>query len=347
MIPGRSAVRAVKALAVARGNIEGAVAYARSQAWLDEAQVVRALNAKASVPSMGTDNFPLPTPDAYDFAEALRPSMIIGKLAGARRAPLRVRVIAATAGSTAFWVGERQPKPVSKMDFTGTIMEPAALAAVVVTTLELLRSSNPSAETILQRDLGAAAILAADSAFIDPENAGVPDVKPPAISVGATPIVCTGNSADKIDADLAAVTSQLLAVGSSLAFAQWVLNPRTAVYLAQLRDSTGVRAYPDVRVNGGILAGLPVIVSAGVPIVSGKTSITLIDGDGVIVGDDGGGEFSISEQGGLQMADAPVAGAVALVSLWQASLAALKVVRYVNWQTTRPGLAQPLVDVTY
>jgi hypothetical protein len=54
---------------------------------------------------------------AAEFVDALRPRTILGRLAGVRRAPLRIRIPRTTLGSSANWVGEASPTPVSAMTF--------------------------------------------------------------------------------------------------------------------------------------------------------------------------------------------------------------------------------------
>lgn len=69
---GQTAVRMIKALATARGDIPGAIAYAQGQRWADVREVVESIQM-AAVTSTGTNDIALPTPAAFDFAEFIRP----------------------------------------------------------------------------------------------------------------------------------------------------------------------------------------------------------------------------------------------------------------------------------
>ncbi len=192
----------------------------------------------------------LPTPSEFDFSEFIRPLTILGKLSGLRRVPARVRQIAATAGSTAFWSGQANARPISRITLTGDVIEQLSCIAMLVTTRELLMSSSPSAESVLSRDLAAAIVQAMDSAFINSSNSGVAGVTPAAVTYGTTAIHSSGSSLANIDGDLNLITEALSDAGSNLQFATWVLRPRTAIYLSGLRGSGGALAFPQMTVKG-------------------------------------------------------------------------------------------------
>ncbi len=346
---GSTFVRTVKALGVARGDAVGAMAYASSQNWGNAHEIVASI--KAAVTAERTSDYLLPTPAQSDFAAFIRPQTILGKLIGLRRVPSRVRVIAATSGSTAFWSGEAAPRPMSRMTFSGSTLEPLSIVAMLVTTAELLRSSSPSAESILSRDLAAAAVQAADETFIDPANAGIAGVKPAAITNGVTAIHSAGSTLANLDSDLALLIEALSDAGSDLSFATFVMRPRTALWLSGLRGSGGTLAYPGMGVKGGTLLGLPAIVSAAVPSSVGSPAeggnITLLDPSQVEYLDEGAGAIEVSEHGSVQMSDVPGSGATTLTSLWQTDSACLKTTRYLGWQAVRSGMAQLVDQVAY
>lgn len=345
---GLLATRVIKSLAVGKGHALPAIAYAQGQNFGNEAQIVESL--KAVVDASGTTDWGLATPASVDFAEFIRPLTIIGKLTNLRRVPARVRSITAVAGSTAYWAGEKNPRPIAKMDLAGETIEPLSIIAMNVATQELLRSSSPAAEGILSRDLAAAMVQAMDAAFIDPANAGIDAVKPASITNGVTAIHSSGTSLTDIDSDLALLVQALSDAGSDLTAATWVLRPRTALYLARLRGTGGALAYPQLTVRGGTLLGLPAVVSAASPsdAFSPTTGgeITLLDPSQILLVDDAGGAFDISQEATLDMSDAPGSPATQ-VSLWQTSSAVLKTTRYVNWRRCRDGMAQVLDQVEY
>ena len=60
-----------------------------------------------------------------------------------RRVPFRTILASQTAGTTGYWVGEGQPKPVSKPTFGSTYLLPYKVAAISVATMELLEGLEP------------------------------------------------------------------------------------------------------------------------------------------------------------------------------------------------------------
>ncbi|RZA21234.1 MAG: phage major capsid protein, partial [Proteobacteria bacterium] len=83
---------------------------------------------------------------------------------------------------TAYWVGEGQAKPISKQAFGDLLLEPLKVVSITVATQELLKFSNPKADETLQDDMQAATVESMDLAFVDPQNAGVPGVRPASIT---------------------------------------------------------------------------------------------------------------------------------------------------------------------
>ncbi|MBX3664974.1 MAG: phage major capsid protein [Burkholderiales bacterium] len=345
---GLTAARFAKALAIARGDLPAAHAYAESQNWRNTPDVAKAL--KAAVTAVSTEEGAALLRDVgFDFAEFLRPQTIVGRLTGLRRVPFNVKMLAQVGGTSANWVGEASPKPVTAASFDTDALPLAKVAAIAVITEELARSSAPSAESVLSRDLGAAGAQALDRAFIDPANSGVSGVKPAAVTHGAPQFPSTGATADAIDDDLAALIQTLTDAGSDLTFAAWIMRPQTAVYLSRLR-SGGALAYPGITVKGGTLLGLPVIVSGNVPTSdeSGNaSSITLVDAAQVAIADDGDSALSVAAHASLQMDSDPETGAQQLVSLWQRNLIALRVERAVNWKRRHANVAAVLTGVTF
>ncbi len=235
---------------------------------------------------------------------------------------------------------------------TGTTLEPLSVIAMLVATAELLRSSAPSAENVLARDMAAATVLAMDEAFVDPSNAGTPAAKPAAITNGASAytIHSSGASLSQIDGDLALMIEALSDYGSDMTLTAFVLRPRTALFLSLLRGSGGALAFPQLSVKGGTLAGLPAIVSAASPSSVGSPaeggSIALVDAGQVLVADDGGGAFDVSRNATIAMEDAPGSPSV-MVSMFQTDSIAIRTRRYVNWQACRPSVTTVLDQVAY
>ena len=346
---GTSFARFCKSLAVARGDVLGACAYAEGQRWADTPMVAVALKAL-------TEPFDTAANDAglravsIDLSEFLRPLTIVGRLQGLRRVPFRTRLVSGISGTVAQWVGEGQAIPVTSLDLAGTTgMDPRKLGAIVAITSELARLSGPAAEQLVAADVAKGIIAALDNAFIDPASGEVEDERPASITYGATQLTASGTTVDDIDADIKLMTDTLLDANMPLSTAAWILSPKTAVSLSLKRGSGGAPAYPGVTARGGTLAGLPVITSTaceadGSP---GERFIALVEAGEVEIADDGDAELSISETAALELSDTPNDAATTRVSLWQNGLAAVKGVRFMNWRTTRSGVSVVLRNVTY
>ena len=284
-----------------------------------------------SVSGWGEDLSPT-RPLASAFIEFLRPRTVLGRLQAIRRVPFNVSFVAQTGGLGAAWVGEGQPIPVYEGSFERTEFSRSKIAGLCVLTKDLVRSSDPAAESLVQRDLGAAIIQFSDQQLLDPAVATLPDVSPASITNGATEIESTGSTAAAVEADLSAMVGALVTGGIALQSPVWVMKPSTALALARLRGTGGARIFPDVGPLGGTIWTIPVITST-----NAGDQITLIDASEIMVADDGL-ELDASDQGTVQLNDAPDAPATAStvqVSLWQENLVSLRAVRFIRWQRRR------------
>src|SRR5262249_29053130 len=123
-----------------RGNVREAVAAYESRFPNSSALP---LIRKAPVAAMGADSALVALkPLADAFVEFLRPLTVLGRLAGVRRIPFNVAVPAATAGTSAGWVGERRTISVSAMGFRSVTFAESKVAGLVVLARNLVRSSE-------------------------------------------------------------------------------------------------------------------------------------------------------------------------------------------------------------
>lgn len=338
---GRALARYVRSLILAQGDPVAAAAFAASQRWAHSTPEVE-LGLKAAVSAITVaEDAGSPTlshPLARDLADALRPLTLLGRLQGLRRVPHNSRLLHVASGTSGSWTGEGIPVPLGALDFDAASLPPLKVNALAVITAELARSSAPSAEGAISRDVLAACAAAADATFIDPENAGTASVKPASVTSAGTSITSSGSSIAQIDSDLRDAVNVLDGADVDLGTAAWIMRGRTAAFLSTLRGTGGGLAYPGMGIRGGELLGLPALVSNGVPYDSNsptETSISLVCASEVWLADDGAAQIELSQQASLQMDSAPAEGAQAMVSLWQAGLSAVKVTRFVNWKLRR------------
>ena len=260
---GRTAGRFLRSLAIGEGHLDRAQAYLAGQNWLDRSEVDAAI--KSTVSGLGFDDISS-QPVGEDFLAALRPLSILGRLTAARHVALRVRVIVFGAGTRASVVAAGAAIPLSKASIAGEVIEPVKVAGLTVLTGETLAmSGGVAADRAIAADLAKAVALAEDVLFIDPTQPG-------SALYGTTAIASTGTTLAQIDADLAALVDALIAGGSTLLSAAWVMSSHTATKLALIRGSSGVPAFPDIGATGGLLLKMPVVVSD-----SATNSIVLLD----------------------------------------------------------------------
>jgi Phage capsid family. len=84
--------------------------------------------------------------------------------------PFNVSVPAQTGGGTYQWVGQGAPKPVGKLAFSTITLSILKAAGIIVITEELARTSTPSAEEVIRRDMIAGIAAFLDTQFIDPRR---------------------------------------------------------------------------------------------------------------------------------------------------------------------------------
>ncbi|WP_234851559.1 phage major capsid protein [Sinorhizobium meliloti] len=288
-----------------------------------------------------------------DFVEFLRPLTILGRfgangIPALRRVPFRVPLIGQNSGGAGYWVGEGKAKPLTKFDFSRTTLNPLKVANIAVVTMEVLRDSSPSAETIVRDQLAAALRERLDLDFINPAKDAVPDVSPASILNGVAGIASSGNTADDVRTDLRALFGAFIAANNAPTSGVFVMEATTALALSLMVNPLGQSEFPGISMNGGTLSGLPVIVSEYVP----TGVVALVNAADIYLADEGGVEIDMSGEASLEMDDAPTGDSVAptaaaLVSLWQTNSVGFRAERTVNWARRRPSAVAYLTGVAW
>ncbi len=275
-----------------------------------------------------------------DFVEFLRPMTIVGRFGsagvpGLRRVPFRVPLIRQTGGAVGYWVGEGAAKPLTKPAWGRTELSPLKAANIAVATMEALRDSSPSAETLLRDDLAAAIAAAIDTAFIDPTNAGSAGVKPASITNGLTAIPSSGNDAAAIREDVRAAMAAFIAANNPLSAGVWMMSSTTALALSMMRTALDQPEFSGITMNGGTFFGLPVVVSEYI-----TDYVVLANASDIWFADDGDVAVDMSTEASLQMMDNPTVNSITptatdLVSMFQTNSVAFRAERTINWARRR------------
>lgn len=349
---GTDFVRFTKALALSRGNPMQALEIAKSLKLGNRVETV--MKAAVSAGSTTSADFASLLDQqtmANEFIELLRPATILGKLTP-RQVPSNITIPKATTGTSASWVGEGKAAPLTNAAFSDIAIGEHKIGAIVVFTEELLRRSEPSAEALVRDDLLATITNSVDIAFIDAANAGIANVKPAAVTNGATTAAASGTDAAAVRADVKAAYTKFIVANHPLASGVWIMNPATALSLSMMRNANGAKEFEGIGMNGGTFEGLPVVTSSNVPgdgvagydmVLAAQNDILVAEGGLVI---DASREASLEFEGAPTL-DAKVPTAAALVSLWQTGAVAIKAIRGVTWARRRPTAVTSITATKY
>lgn len=360
--PGVRMARYAIALFQGKGNIQDSIAiFQRNKRWMDQTpEIVEVLKTAVAAGDTTTSGWASELVYAQDlqseFINFLRPLTIIGRIPGFRRVPFNIRVGSQTAGSTAYWVGQGQPVPMSKLTTSSASLGIAKIAGLLAIDDELARSSSPSAELLVRDDLGNQIAQFMDSSFIDPNQGGQTNIQPASVLYGVTPTTPSGTNFAALATDVKAVFSGFISANIDIAPCVWVMSATTALALSLMQTSLGNPQFPSININGGTFMGLPVIVSQGA-FISGSPDygnmIVLIDPREIFLADDGQVTISISNEASIQMLDNPTNAstsgttATTMISMFQTNTLAIKGVRYVNWAKRRSQAAAFIRTAAY
>jgi HK97 family phage major capsid protein len=365
--------RYVKCLGAAKGDVTQAYMMAK-QHYPDTPQIAQVLKAglyggtletllKTAVPASTTTDStnagPLVqyTQFAGDFIDYLRPRTLIGQfgqgnIPALRSIPFNVHIRGQTSGGTAYWVGQGKAKPLTKMDFSDVYMGWSKIAAIAVMTEELLRFSNPSADTLVRDALAECVIARMDTDFIDPTKAAVANVSPASITNGVAPIHSAGSTAAEVRADVATLINSFITANIDPSSLVFIMPATVAMQLSLIRNAFGQKEFPDISVKGGMLEGIPVLTSQYVPNESGGAMLILVSAQDIYIADDGNVTIDASREASLEMSNSPAQDsttptAAQMVSMFQTNSIALRAERFVNWQKRRAAAVKVIDDVNY
>jgi len=318
-----------------------------------QAQIKAAVGAGTTTDATWAAPLVAYTQFAAAFVEYLRPATIVGRISGLRRVPFNVQIPRQTGGSSAAWVGEQAPKPVSSLIFDTITMRWAKAAAIVVLTEELVRFSNPSAEAIVREDMRNASAEFLDRQFVDPSVAAVTNVSPASITNGVTPVTASGTTAAAFRADVKSMFAFLIAANQTTS-GVWIMHSTTALSLSLMLNTLGQPVFPSLTPQGGTLLGYPVVVSQNVPATGSSPTdgypIIFALADQILLADDGGVTIDASREASLQMdtaPDSPPTASTNMLSLWQTNHVGLRAERFINWAKARTTSVQFIQNAKY
>lgn len=293
-----------------------------------------------------------------EFVEFLRPMTILGKfgvggIPSLRTIPFMVKFPAQVTGGEGYWVGEGLAKPVTRFSFEQIELRFTKVANIAVLSEELIRFSNPSAETVVRNALAEALQERLDRDFVDPNIGPATSVRPAAITYLAANSASSGVDAAAVRTDLRTLLSTFITANIRTGGLVLIMREAQALALSLMRNDLGQREFPDITLNGGTLEGIPVITSQYVP-----TGVVIaVAAPEIYLADDGGVSIDLSREASLEMIDDTPDNAItdgasppdavehALVSLWQTNSVGIRAERMINWQRRRLAAVAYLTGV--
>lgn len=362
--PGIAFARAAKCLAIGHLEHRDAISIAKSlydgqDGIIDATQrLVTKAAVAAGTTTQTTWAAPLvgeETSVFADFVAFLRPQTILGRfgnngIPSLRRVPFRTALIGQTSGGDGYWVGEGQAKPLTKIDFSRTTIEPLKVANIAVATMELIRDSNPAADGLIRDTLAAALRERLDLDFINPAKAAVAGISPASILNGVAGIPSSGDTADDVRSDIKALFTAFIQANNAPTSGVWIMSSVTALALSLMQNPLGQTEFPGIGMMGGTFFGLPVIVSEYLPSDSSGGIVALVNAGDIYEADEGGIDLSMSTEASLQMDNAPdnpSTASTVMVSLWQRNLVGFRAERTINWARRRASAVAYLTGVSW
>lgn len=354
--------RAGMAIFLAQGNPERAAQIAQAnKRWMfetpDVAQfLMTAVEAGTKTASGWADDFVYPTNLIGEFVEMLRATTILDRIPNMRRVPFNIRMGTQTSGTTAFWVGEARPIPMSKLGTGNLALDRHKVAALSALSEELARDGSPGAEAFIRDDLLKSSRELIDESLIDPDRAEVSGVSPASLTNGVTPVTPTGITAAALRKDIATLFGKFTTANLPKTGGVWIMTETIATAISMMTNALGQSEFRDTLMpTGGTFMGYPAIVSQTALTTTSPTGgnllIFMVPGE-VMLADDGEADVSFSKEASIEMSDAPTNTAAtgtgaSLVSLFQNDSIGLKVRRFVTWKKRRAEAVQFINDAEY
>lgn len=304
--------------------------------WPAEATSLCGMRTKAAI---GVTEAGAPDVMHSQITAAVRHAEILGRLPGRIPTQLGQPWRPLSTGLSAVITAEAKAVPVSAPTFASALTLDSYLRIQGLCVFSKEALADPEQERSIGNSLVTIAANASDSAFLATTGNGILN--------GATEVDASGNVTP---ADLKARLADLLAslTGLNPATTRIVMNPWTAFYGGLLVDDNGNIAFPDLGMQGGSIAGIPVITSASCP----ATIIAAVDGSALIVAD-GGVSYDVLQAASIELDTAPDMagdtpagpGASGLVNLFQSELRGLSAHRHLNWSVVRSNAAGYLSNI--
>lgn len=283
-----------------------------------------------------------------DFIELLRNKTVFDKLP-LRVVPANVVIKGQDGTGVAYWVGEHKPIPMSQQDYSAVTLTPLKIGALTAVSIELVQDATPDAEALVTDSLVKDCAQLLDTKFFstDPASSGV---SPAGILQGVSAGSSAGTDLDGLLADTSALV-QTFITAKNTGGLHWASRPGLARSMADFRNLMGQRVYDTLTEEGGTYDGKPFHTSDNV----GSGDLLLMKPSDIYRIGDQGLAVDVSTDATLEMASdptgagdaTPVAQSKQPVSLFQAGMIGIRVLRRINWAKRRSSAVAFIGDAAY
>lgn len=260
--PGIMVARIAQAVAIGGFDQRAAANAAEGLYGSDMGQIVA--NMEQTTNTKG--GFLVDTDYSADFIDILRPRVVIRRM-GAVSVPMpdgNLTTRKKTAGSTASYVGERVPAPKTAVTVGQQTMAAKRLTALVPITNQLIRRASMNVQMMIRNDLVEGVAVKEDQQFLR----GTGSATAPA---GLRNLIAAGNviasnatvNLVNVTNDLAKLRLAVLNANIPMTECGYIMSPRTMLFLENLRDGNGNKAFPEVA--EGKLGIYPIGFTTSVP----------------------------------------------------------------------------------
>lgn len=282
--PGSKFVRLAMSVAAGRGNLTEAAQFAENE--IGDSDVAMAVTTAAdSGGALVPENW------ADDVIPLLQPRNVVRRL-GAVEVDLpngNLTMPRQTGGATSSYRGEDEEAKVSSPDFGELKMQAKEQISMVPISNRLIGHAGYRTEQLVLNDMINATAGAQDRAFLrgDGSNNSPVGMRKTALDAGRIISFSGDKDAKNVDEYLGALLLALEESNSLMIAPGWVLSPRTARYLMDLKNASGKFQYPEMK--EGLLKGVRFEKTTNIPADLGaggnESEILLADFNDVLIGD--------------------------------------------------------------
>ncbi|ETA53976.1 phage major capsid protein [Ponticoccus alexandrii] len=298
--PGLRFGATLRVMAAAGGDGDRAIRIA-------EAQGMSGLIASQNVSQGVKGGIFVPEDVGDEVIELLRPKSVVMGLPGVRFIPMPNGNFTQNrrASGASFGYGEENDDiAVTGYEYGQVKLSAKKLSGIIPISNDLIGMASTAMDRMVRDDALDDAAAAADLNFL---RAAGTDSAPKGLrwqllgtTAAATNILTMTAAPDlqKVDDDLGRLELALMNANVDATGAHWIMSPRVAMYLTNLRDGNGNKVYPEM--SDGRLRRKPVHVTTNVPdnlgVGGNESEIMLVAPRHIMIGETGGMNVAMSSE---------------------------------------------------